>query len=390
MPTHASKNPRLPSRFPAKPARLLAELVALPSVHPEADAGGTKPGEAALAECVAQRLRQLGADVELPLLVDGRPSVVGVFSPPGAPAASVLLAPHLDTVGVGGMTVPPFELTRRGDRLHGRGACDTKGPMASLLWALRQWTRLPRRSRGAVRWIFAATAGEEQGSLGARVLMSEGLRADFAVALEPTGLKVVRAAKGVLRVWVEASGRAAHGSRPERGINAIERLLPFAVAVRRVLAPQLAARKHVLLGEATVNLGVLEGGGELNIVPDHARAGLDIRTHPNCESTDVLALLERLRRRVAPHATMRVAREGPAFVTACENTWATRLRHTGTGWASADWFCDANIFSAHGIPSVAFGPGDIRQAHTRDEFITEQDLEAGANAFLAFLRRDAD
>lgn len=385
MPTHASKKPPRSARFPGSPAALLGELVAIPSVHPEADAGGTVPGEAAVAELVAHRLRQLGADVRLAPLAPGRPSVIGVFAPAGRASATVLLAPHLDTVGVGGMTVPPFQLTRRAGRLHGRGACDTKGPMAALLWALHRWTRLPAPARGNVRWIFAATAGEEQGSLGARALMREGWRADFGVALEPTNLRVVSAAKGVLRVWAEAIGRAAHGSRPERGINAIERLLPFASALRDELAPALAARRHPLLGAATVNLGVFHGGGELNIVPDRARAGLDIRTHPQCESADVMQLLETLRTRVGPQTTLRIAREGPAFVTAQNLPWAKRLRRAGTGWAAADWFCDANIFAAHGIPSIAFGPGDIRQAHTRDEFITTSALDAGAAAFFAFL-----
>src|SRR3954465_1944340 len=105
---------------------LLREMVALPSVHPEADSGGTKPGEAAMAAWTANYLRRLGADVRIAPLAPGRPSVIGVFEP-ARPTKTIAFAPHLDTVGVGNMTVAPFRLTRRQGRLHGRGACDTKG-----------------------------------------------------------------------------------------------------------------------------------------------------------------------------------------------------------------------------------------------------------------------
>jgi acetylornithine deacetylase/succinyl-diaminopimelate desuccinylase-like protein len=367
------------------PAGLLAQLVALPSVHPEGDAGGSEPGESAAAGWLAAQLRRLGAAVELPHLAPNRPMVIATFEPTGTPVATIVFAPHLDTVGVAGMTVPPFRLTRRDGRLHGRGACDTKGPTAALLWAFERWSRLPARSRGGVRWIIAATAGEEQGSLGAQALVQSGFRADFVVALEPTSLRVVSAAKGVLRVWIEAEGRAAHGSRPDRGINAIERLLPFADAVRTEIAPALAARRHALLGRATVNLGVMQGGGELNIVPEKCRLGLDIRTHPNCTEDEALAVVERVRRQWAPKSTLMVHRSAGAFVTSRKDQWSAQLRRCGRGWDKADWFCDANIFAANGIPAVAFGPGDIAQAHTHNEYIETSELNAGARAFLQFL-----
>jgi acetylornithine deacetylase/succinyl-diaminopimelate desuccinylase-like protein len=375
----------MPRRRPS-PAALLAELVARPSIHPAADTAGTPPGEAAVARWLAEHLRSLGAGVEMPLLAPGRPMVVAAFEPASKPVATIALVPHLDTVGVAGMTVPPFRLTRRGDRLHGRGACDTKGPIAALLSALDEWTRLAARSRGAVRWLVAATAGEEAGGLGAQELVHAGFSADFVVALEPTRLRVVHAAKGLLRVWIDARGRAAHGSTPEAGVNAIERLLPLAAAIGHELAPALARRRHPLLGRATVNLGALHGGTELNIVPESARLGLDIRTHPRCTEADALKLVERIRRRHARGSTLTVQRRASAFVTPRESRWARQLRQCARGWDRVNWFCDANIFASQGIPSVAFGPGDIAQAHTHDEYITVSELEAGARAFLQFLR----
>src|SRR4030095_3349687 len=122
--------------------------------------------------------------------------------------------------------------------------------------------------------IVAATAGEEQGSLGAQALVKNGFRADFAIALEPTELRVVHAAKGILRVWIEVPGRAAHGATPERGDNAVYRAVPLVEALRDELGPKLTTKRHPVLGGCSLNLGVLQGGGELNLVPARCRIGL--------------------------------------------------------------------------------------------------------------------
>lgn len=365
--------------------KLLAELVVLPSVHPEADPGGTKPGEAVAGKWMAEHLRALGADVEVRPLAPGRPTVLGVFEPARRARATVVFAPHLDTVGVRGMTVPPFKLTTRGGRLHGRGSCDTKGPTAALLAALAQWTRSAARRQGDIRWVVAATAGEEQGSLGAQALVAGGFAADFAIALEPTDLRVVHGAKGILRVWVEVPGRAAHGAKPERGDNAVYRALPLIEALQKQVGPALARQRHPVLGGCSLNLGIVQGGGELNLVPALCRLGLDIRVHPEFPASEVLPLLRAAMRKHAPKATLAIHREGPSFVTPRTDAWARRLRGCGRGWAAADWFCDANIFAGAGIPAVAFGPGSIAQAHTRDEFILARELEAGVAAFRKFL-----
>jgi acetylornithine deacetylase/succinyl-diaminopimelate desuccinylase-like protein len=285
--------------------------------------------------------------------------------------------------------VAAFQLTEKNGRLHGRGACDTKGPTAAMLAAVGAWSRSAERRTSDIRWVVAATAGEEQGSLGAQALVKAGFRADFAVALEPTDLKVVYAAKGVLRVWIAVPGRAAHGANPERGDNAVYRALPLVQALRDELAPWLAAQRHPVLGGCSLNLGILQGGGELNLVPALCRIGLDIRVHPGCAAADVRRRIAALVARHAPRAKVSLHREGPAFVTEKTEPWARRLRGVGRDWAAADWFCDANIFAAHGTPAVAFGPGSIRQAHTKDEFIVERELQAGAAAFGAFMRAAA-
>jgi len=369
--------------------RILRELVAVPSVHPEADSGGTVRGEAAMGECLAGLLRQLGADVHVSWLAPNRPNVVGVFEPTRPARTTVVFAPHLDTVGVANMTVAPFSLTEEAGRLYGRGACDTKGPTAALLAAFARWVRSPARRATDIRWVIAATSGEEQGSLGAQALMKTGFRADFAVALEPTDLRVVSAAKGVLRVWIEIPGKAAHGATPHRGDNAVYRALPLVQALQQEWGPFMASHRHPILGGGSVNLGIMQGGGELNLVPALCRLGLDLRVHPGLTAQTVLRKLRALVARHAPRARLQVHRESPSFVTDRREAWAKRLRAQGRGWAAADWFCDANIFAAQGIPAVAFGPGSIAQAHTRDEYILEKELQAGVTAFAGFLAAGA-
>ncbi|MDB6113058.1 MAG: acetylornithine deacetylase, partial [Lacunisphaera sp.] len=334
---------------------------------------------------IADYLRRLGAEVSTRALAPGRPNVIGIFEPTLKATATVGFAPHLDTVGVAGMTVPPFRLTTNRGRLLGRGACDTKGPTAALLAALTKWVNSRARKTSHIRWMVVATAGEEQGSLGAQALVKSGLQADFIVALEPTNLAVVHAGKGILRIWIEVPGRAAHGATPERGTNAVYQALPMLRVLREELAPYFATRRHRVLGGCSLNLGVVQGGHELNIVPDQCRLGLDIRLHPGLPAADALARIRRAMARHAPSATLRVHRTGPAFVTDRSNLWAKRLRQSGRGWDVADWFCDANVFAAAGIPAVAFGPGSIAQAHTRNEFIRERELDAGTLAFSRFL-----
>lgn len=369
--------------FPSTVEELLCELIARPSVSPEGEADGSVPGESVVADYVAGLLRGLGAEVVVNEVFAGRPNVIGRFLARRAGGPVVALVPHLDTVGVSGMTVAPFTPGRRDGRIYGRGACDTKGPLAAALWALAEWVRGAEAADSRVTWVFAATMGEEELSVGASALMASGFRADFAVVLEPTDLRVVRAGKGVLRVWVEAAGRACHGSTPERGENALYKLLPFLAACRDDLAPDFAARIDGDLGPASLNVGVVAGGGELNIVPDRARAGLDIRTHPGFANEAALA---QVRAVAGGGLAVRVHREGPPFALEADHPWVRRLADHARGVETAPWFSDANVLNAHGTPAVAFGPGSIAQAHTRDEFIEESALADGVRALGGFIR----
>lgn len=356
---------------------LLQTLVQIPSVNPHGNPGVEFPGEEACARSVAAFLHRCGARTELREVHPGRPNVVGIFPSEGAGKKRVVFAPHLDTVSVVGMSIDPFAAELRNGRVYGRGACDTKGPMAAMLWALWEMRdRIP--TLGHEIW-FAGLMGEEAGQDGAKAFVKEVL-ADFAVIGEPTGLDIVHAHKGSAWLQVTTRGKAAHASAPDRGENAIYKMADVIRCVRDEIAPALRELKDSVLGAPTISVGICSGGTKTNIVPDHCIAEIDMRTLPN---QDIAPVIERLRA-VAPGIEISVRRSQPLY-TDPTHPMVGRLKAAGGKCVGAPWFCDAAVFAAAGIPAVAVGPGSIEQAHTEDEWISVEDLEAGVAFYKRFL-----
>ena len=374
----------------ASPAlSLLRDLIAIPSVNPSGDPGTPHTGEAAIAGYLQKWTARAGAATRLDPVLPGRPNLLAVWKPKGLrkPAARIWFAPHTDTVSVAGMTVAPFDPVVRAGKITGRGASDTKGSIAAMLTAIDAWWREGGK-RGDIEVGFAGLMGEEAGNDGARALAARAdFRADLVVVGEPTGLKVAAAHKGALWFELHATGRACHASTPERGRNAIDAMAAALAALREGLPPFLARKPHPLLGPATYNAGTIRGGSKVNIVPDRCVAEIDVRVTPACPDKAVLAEVRRL---VAPFGvTIAAARLNPGLATDPELPLVRRLREFAHGDGApigVPWFCDAAIFARRGFPAVAFGPGSIDQAHTRDEFLRVADLENGANACLAFLK----
>jgi acetylornithine deacetylase/succinyl-diaminopimelate desuccinylase-like protein len=366
---------------------LLQELIRIPSVNPDNAPGTELTGELALAEFLVKWLEPLGAEVVLEEIQEGRPNLIARFAPlDGRPR--ILLGPHLDTVGVGGMTVSPFAADCDEGKVWGRGASDTKGPMAAMLWALREnqeiLTDLP------VAVDFVAFMGEESGQWGSKDFAKRySAHYSFALVGEPTSLQVVHVTKGSLWATLQATGKAAHSSQPERGENAILKLARSLVELEQTLAPELASYKHPLLGHATLNVGMIRGGSRPNIVPDLAEVELDIRITPALTAAGGgLALLKKTIADLdLPLAVIR-AHENPPMETPPDDPYILKLLATdpGTARASAPWFSDAAHLANAGIPSICIGPGSIDQAHTVDEFIEISELEKGAEFFSRFIK----
>ena len=356
---------------------LLQDLVRIPSVNPHGAPGVPDPGEQACAEYVGDFLRRCGAEVELREVSPGRPNVVARF-PGGAPGKKrVILAPHLDTVSVVGMTIDPFGGELRDGKIWGRGASDTKGPMAAMLCALHA---LRGRIAGLGHEVwFVALMGEEAGQEGARAFVSQE-RADFALIGEPTSREIVHTHKGALWLSLRTTGRSVHASAPELGENAIYKMADVLRCIRDEIAPRLARQSHPVLGAPTISAGTIRGGAKTNIVPDSCELEVDVRTIPGQDSQEILDLL------LASCPGLLASQwQAAPLNTDPAHPLIQLLVKNGGKLTGAPWFCDAAVFAAAGIPAVAAGPGSIAQAHTKDEWIAVDELERGVVFYRAFL-----
>ena len=359
---------------------LLQQLVRIPSVNPDNSPGTDLTGEAEIAEFLATWLRELGAEVELDEVRPGRPNLIARFAPlDGRPR--IFLGPHLDTVGVGGMTIDPFSAEIRDGKIWGRGTSDTKGPMAAMLWGLKENASALKDSPVAID--FVGFMGEESAQWGSIEFGEKyGKDYEFAIAGEPTSLDVVHTTKGSLWATLRARGKAAHSSQPERGENAIMKLARALDQLERNLIPKLESFTHPVLGHSTMNVGVFHGGARPNIVPDFAEAEVDIRITPSLTQSG--GALKHLTEALAGQdIEISAPGEKPPMETPADHPWIQRIQsvRADSKNVGAPWFSDASHLSDAGIPSVCMGPGSIDQAHTKDEFIAIADLEEGAAFF---------
>ncbi len=369
---------------------LLQQLVRIPSVNPDSHPGTecANLGEEKIARHVAGVLTELGAEVHYEDVQPGRPNVVGRFPCRGIPKARVLLAPHLDTVGVAGMTVEPFGGDIDDGRVYGRGACDTKGTMAAMLMALAEiHDRLPGFS---TEITFVGLMGEETGQPGSIDFASRHAgKYDFAVIGEPTDCQIVHAHKGCSWMDLAVLGTACHASRPELGDNALVSAARLILALDGEFRQLLRDRfSDPILGSPTINPGELHGGTRPNIVPDRATLTLDIRTTPSLCEADPIKVLAAFLDTALPGKSVHVYERPscrPLHTPADHPMVRLLAESTGAGLTTAPWFCDAAHLAAGGIPAVAAGPGSINQAHTADEWVSIQALEDGVVFYRKFL-----
>ncbi len=375
------------------PLALARLLVSTPSVNPALSPGGD--GEGRIAAVAAGLLKGWAFAVETPEVRPGRPNVIARLE--GSGNTTLLLNGHLDTVGVEGMSIHPFAPQILGSRLLGRGACDMKGGVAALLAAA---CRLAR-SRPRPHLIVLLTADEEYTSLGMDEFVRGGPSADLAIVCEPTGLAVMPAHKGFVWVGVVFEGRAAHGSRPEEGVDAIRHAALFIAALDRYNATLRSRARHPLLGYGSLHIGTIGGGSAPSVYPDRCEVRLECRTLPGTPSDRVLveleSVLEELRaREPALRATLALtlARHGTevaadsrlvrGLLAACEAHRVEPRVEGMTAWV------DAAILNEAGIPAVCFGPGSMAQAHTADEWIETSEIAGCAEVLETFARSLVD
>ena len=393
--------------------KLLAELIALPSVNPafasqsEASAQQARRsefGERNVADFLAKVAAKAGLDVASQQVLPGRSNLIVRLPPRNRVRQTILLAPHLDTVDA---EASQFIPRKKNGRLYGRGACDTKGSVAAMFTALCELADLKSRPN-ETEIVFAGLIDEEHAQAGSRALVRRSafrrfgqsmassdrlkleLQTTLAIVGEPTRLQVVTAHKGSLWLQLETRGRAAHGATPQFGKNAVHEMARLVQALETDYAARLRKRKHPLLGTATVNVGTICGGTQPNIVPDSCAVTLDRRTLPGESETGVCREIAAFLKSKKLSAKISSAKPAPALPLET-NPKLPLIRQILRGLgqskpAGADYFCDAAVLARGGIPSVVFGPGDIAQAHTADEWISLASLERGKNLLLHFLK----
>ena len=355
---------------------LLRELVSIDSVNPVLVPGAR--GEGAIAQAVALRMRELGLDVHVNEVASGRPNVIGVLEG-RLPGPTLMLCGHLDTVGIDGMSAP-FAPIERDGRLYGRGSQDMKGGVAAMIDAVR--VAIARGfTRGRV--VIAAVIDEEYASIGADALITRWT-ADLAVVTEPTDLKIGVAHKGFAWIDVETRGRAAHGSRPRDGRDAILRMgrvLQRLEALDRELQSRPA---HPLMGAASLHASIIAGGQELSSYPDRCLLRMERRTvageSGDDAASEVAGILDALVREDGEfEAESRLTFARPAYEIAAGHPLPGLLGAALSAYGLASetvgmsFWTDAAVLGAAGIPTVLFGPGGAG-LHGCEEYVIVGDV----------------
>ncbi len=349
-------------------------------------------GERMIATELADLLSRWGFSVDLPEAAPGRPNLVARIGPRDTPA--LMFAGHLDTVGIEGMTHPPWSADITESRIYGRGSADMKSGVAAMcVAALNAHKASGQTARRQI--LIAAVADEEYESLGMRALIANGIEAEHAILTEPTRLAICPAHRGFVWTEIEFRGRAAHGSRYDIGVDAIM----FAGLVLAELAALessgLHSRTHRLLGRASLHASTISGGTGMSTYPDRCTLAIERRTIPGESTEDALNEIQGACDRVRVHrpeldATVRLlTAQAPSDVSEMApvvKSLARALESEGLGApieGMSAW-TDAALLNAAGIPAICFGPGDISLAHAAVEYVPVIEIEQ-ATAVLSRL-----
>ena len=330
--------------------------------------------------------RQAGLRVRRQRVTRGRDNLIVTLPAKGKRRRRILLAPHLDTIGANESQLSGKLVS---GKIYGRGACDTKGCVAAMFYSLLSLADDPNRPEG-VEISFVGLADEENAQLGSRVFASKCSSIDLAIVGEPTQLQVVTAHKGDFWFEIECTGKAAHGARPELGRNAVKAMSEVVVALETEYAEALKKRRHPLLGNATINVGCIHGGTQPNVVPDRCCIRVDRRTLPGESLAKVKREITQIARGIGVKIKLTDVRQRPTPALETDPDLPVVqefLKSVGRRRTiGVDYFCDAAVIATSGTPCVVFGPGDIAQAHTANEWISVASLRRGTELLLRYLR----
>ena len=343
-------------------------------------------GELAAAEVIAEEVRSLGLACDIEMWDKNRANIV-VHIKSTAKKPALLFAAHLDVVptGTARWKYPPFEATEVDGKIFGRGASDMKGGIAAAVIAIREIVKSGAKLHGDI--IFAATAGEETDSCGAKRFVESARLPKLAgiIVTEPTDLKVINAHRGILWLNFTTRGKTAHGSMPHLGINAIE---SARVLLNELAMYKLVCTPHPRLGNSSMSATTISGGNAINVIPDECSITVDIRTLPGQDHTEIVAGLERLLGRLQVDyprfaAEISVVRDCPALETDADGDFVKtvcQVRGVDTP-DTVGYTTDGPIFAALGAPVVICGPGKAEMCHQPDEYIEIADVQKAARLY---------
>lgn len=372
---------------------LHCRCVAINSVNADLKDGR---GEAELGRFVAEYLAALGCRVSTQEVLPGRSNVIATLPVPGA-TKSVLLEAHLDTMPLEPM---PDALQPRvvDGRVYGRGACDTKGSLAAMMYALKLMSE--HRHDLRCQPSFLGSVDEEHRSRGIHAFVANmPMQLDGSVVGEPTNLCPAIIHKGLLRWRMKALGKAAHTSRPQGGNNAIYQMVELITQLRAQIDAKLPARAHPMAGPPLMTVSLISGGTVVNMVPPECTIDIDRRMLPGERGEEVLGEIDALvARLMEQHPDFHLVREEPFLVDPALDTPADsgiaqavlRACRTIIGpreLCAVPYGSDASKLQAvAGVPSVVLGPGGINQAHTADEWVEVRELVDGAELYAEICR----
>jgi acetylornithine deacetylase len=366
-------------------AELAAKLVAIESINPEVVAGGS--GEVEIARFVAEWCDRAGLEATLSEPAAGRPNVVAVARGSGR-GRTLILNAHTDTVGVAGMT-DPFTARLEGGRLYGRGSYDMKGSLAACMLAVAEATR--SRLRGDV--VLTAVSDEEFASVGSEAIAAS-IAADAAIVTEPTEMEIAIAHRGFVHLEIETNGRAAHGSRPHLGIDAIAKMGRVLVGIQELDSRLRADPTHKYVGSGSVHASLIEGGQEYSSYPARCVLQAERRTIPGesveLAEREIRALLDDAGesdpqfsadvRVLASREPFEVAED--AEVVAIVRRCAARVLGSETAVVGVSYWADSALLAVAGIPTVLFGPRG-EGAHAEVEWVDLASLEQCVEIYAA-------
>ncbi|MCC7146059.1 MAG: M20/M25/M40 family metallo-hydrolase [Phycisphaeraceae bacterium] len=378
--------------------QLLQRMVQINSVNTESS--GNPQAEAELGAYLEQVHRGWGFPTRR-LSVPGRADNVLATLSVGSDKPWILFISHMDTVSVAGMTIDPVGGQIVGNRLLGRGATDTKGTGAAILWAMRQYAQGKDQPNNIA---MVHTVDEESGMLGVRTLVKDhwgklGFKPRGVIVGEPTELKPIVAHNGVVRMRVTTRGVAAHSSTPSRGRNAISMMSFVIRAIEDEYIAKLSAT-HPLTGKAVCSVTVIRGGSQINIIPDHCAIDMDRRLVPGESPTDAMAavraVLDGLAKRqplvqaveleavtILPPLTPDSSQSFLPVVQSVLTAMNLPIQPVGGPYAT-----EAGDLSHAGISALVIGPGEAGQAHTKDESANLAELHKGVELYLGLMKAD--